>query len=425
MHVVGRDLFRTFSVFRNSILESDEIYKKVTGKSMVNDYGLFDDVAPASELAEPWSIEFVVPAISIYQIALFDLLGSLGVKPDIVTGHSAGETAVFYACGAGPKAMAVELAIARGKAYATLENTDSTMAAMSCSPREATSLINEARRKLCPEDIVEIGCFNSPVAVTLSGKIRGIDEVLRLAEAKGIWCRKIRTRVPNHSSLMEGCRDMLVSMCKDIFARYPGVHTPVTAAVYSTVTGKEFPGPFADDYFWLNARGRVHFTQAIQSIVALNPSVTAIEMAPHPVLSSYVSNMVGDSPVTCPARRPKKGEPLMEQSKLLSFLGEFTSLGYNGVDFTLLNGRACYEGRVTIPVYPFVMKPFALWVDNEAWAKQIDHRNGPLNHKALKVSKELFPSLAEHVVRGEPIMPAAGYLEMVRSNKLKCQRDTN
>ncbi len=413
---MGKELFRIFPVFRDSVLEMDEVYAKVTGTSMVKDYGLFDDLStPTIQLSDPWSIEFVIPAMLIYQVALFDLLASLGVKPDIVTGHSAGETAVFYASGAGSKAMAVELAIARGKAYASLENTDATMAAISCSPREATALIAEARRGLAPEEIVEIACFNAPSAVTLSGKNTAIDRVMGLAEDRGVWCRKIRTRVPNHSSLMDACRALYTSLCGDIFARYAGEHRPVAAEVYSTVTGKHFAGPYTADYFWTNARGRVHFTQAVQALAAAHPSAAVVEIAPHPVLSSYVSAMLGDgASVLSPARRARKGEPSLEHARFLGFLGELSALGHNGVDFTALNGRACYEGRVALPPYPFVPKSFPLWLDGDAHARQVEARNGPLNHRHLRVSKETHPSLAEHVVRGEPIMPAAGYLEMVR-----------
>ncbi|KAF9795782.1 hypothetical protein IEO21_11072 [Rhodonia placenta] len=37
---------------------------------------------------------------------------------------------------------------------------------------------------------------------------------------------------------------------------------------------------------------------------------------------------------------------------------------------------------------------------------------GPLNHRYLRINKDTHPVLAEHVIRGEPIMPAAGFIEM-------------
>ena len=89
---MGRQFFRAFPAFRESILESDSIFLKVTGKSLLLDYGLFRaDSVLSKDIADPWPISLVLPAIAVYQIALFDLFVAIGIKPDIVVGHSAGE----------------------------------------------------------------------------------------------------------------------------------------------------------------------------------------------------------------------------------------------------------------------------------------------------------------------------------------------
>ena len=50
------------------------------------------------------------------------------------------------------------------------------------------------------------------------------------------------------------------------------------------------------------------------------------------------------------------------------------------------------------------------------------NRNGPLNYPQLKINSQTHPALAEHVIKGEPIMPAAGFIEMVRGST--CQQVT-
>jgi acyl transferase domain-containing protein len=52
-----------------------------------------------------WSPSITSVAIAFFQIALFDLLISLGLKPNAIVGHSAGETAVLYASGAMPRSV--------------------------------------------------------------------------------------------------------------------------------------------------------------------------------------------------------------------------------------------------------------------------------------------------------------------------------
>ncbi|KAH9912077.1 uncharacterized protein B0H18DRAFT_890966, partial [Fomitopsis serialis] len=73
-------------------------------------------------------------SLTVLQLALVDTLAALGVRPDALLGHSAGEVSLLYASGAGPKALALELAIARSKAMSLLEKEDGTITTLACSP---------------------------------------------------------------------------------------------------------------------------------------------------------------------------------------------------------------------------------------------------------------------------------------------------
>ena len=102
----GRGLMAVYSVFRESIYACDRVHKEYTGRSFLEDTGLFVADAPKSFLLEEkinWSAYTISVAIAFFQIALFDLISSLGVKPDAIIGHSIGETAVLYASGAMPR----------------------------------------------------------------------------------------------------------------------------------------------------------------------------------------------------------------------------------------------------------------------------------------------------------------------------------
>ena len=201
----------------------------------------------------------------------------------------------------------------------------------------------------------------------------------------------------------------------DIFKRYDGPHLP-RVTTYSTLTGKRFLTSFDAAYYWSNSRSPVLFQHAISSIARLEPASVFVEIAPHPVLSPYVITMIdGLGSVLSAAKRPKRGEPPMEMRTLLEAIGSLILSGNDAIDFSLLNGGRLHKHAHSIlPSYPFNGKKFPLYPNSSGYQKQMATRDGPLNFKYLAVNKETYPLLAEHVVGGEPIMPAAAFLEMVR-----------
>ncbi|EJF59192.1 ketoacyl-synt-domain-containing protein [Dichomitus squalens LYAD-421 SS1] len=407
---MGRDLFKSCSVFRSSILELDEVYKASTGTSLV-ELGLFTDVPYESSdpLGDPWPIVTMLPALTMLQLALFDTLIAAGVSPDIVVGHSAGETAVLAACGAASKAAALELAIARGQALSVVETAEGTMAAFSCSPAEASSIIAAVKAEL-GDGVLEIGCYNTPGAVTLSGAESHILLAVAKANEAGIFARKLRTRVPVHSAMMELCRNAFEREVGNVFARHPV--SPPTVETYSTLTGQHFESLFNAQYFWDGTLRPVQFTSAIQSLSARHPNATFVEIGPHPVLTSYIVSMSGKSAVvTCPMRRHKVPQEGLEVAEFLSTLGKLVTAGHNCVNFDALYGTSrAYTG--TLPRYPFAAKKVPWYFPTAEIVRQRQHRNGPLNYPQLQINSQTHPALAEHIIKGEPIMPAAGFIEM-------------
>lgn len=404
--IVGRYLFRACSVFRSSILEMDRVYSSVCGESLIEKTGLFDEtVKPSEELQEPWPIAITLPALAMFQIALFDVLTALGTKPNVVIGHSAGETAVLYASGAGSKAMAVELAIARGQAMSIIEHESGSMAALSCSPEMAQEFIRESGVDL------DIACYNTPNAITLSGPSSSLDKIIAKAEAVGIFARRLRTRIPVHSSMMEACQFEYRKLVEAVFERHP-IAIP-SIPTYLTGSGKLMKSTFSPDYFWDSARGPVLFTDAIQSILQDYTSASYVEISPHPVLSSYLDFLSsGSAVIVCPLRRSKPGREETEIYHLLDALGKLVAAGHNCIDFNILNGTHGEEADHLLPQYPFVPRKVVLTVQSSAIAKVRQSRNGPFNPH-LQINTISHPQLAQHVIKAEPIMPATGFLEMV------------
>lgn len=411
VYSVGRQLFEKFPIFRDSILEMDKTYEALTGSSMLRDYGLFDGSGSSGKLENVWPISLILPSIAMFQIALFDLLTSFGVKPDIVIGHSAGETAMLYASGAAPRLMAFELAVIRERAFTPLEALGGGMAAISCGEEDAEEIIASVRSEL-PDSILEIACFNSPSAIAIAGHDIAITRALEVCQTRGVFGRKIRTSVPMHSSMMEQCREDYCRELRALFERYPGQHVP-QIPTYSTLTGERLSDSIDADYFWRNTRSPVRFTQAMERLT-VSPSCIFVEISPHPILVSYISYMARDaSPVISTMHRVKPNMPSVDHIDLLRVCSELTASGFNEVNLTALNNRACYGFDVSLPAYPFSTKSNPLYPDTPGYAKQMEPHLGPLNHRYLRINKDTHPVLAEHVIRGEPIMPAARFSEMV------------
>jgi acyl transferase domain-containing protein len=406
---MGRSLFNTHSVFRKTILDLDAVYQKVVGVSLLQTTGLFAG-DNTSLLPAVWGSDVTIPSMTMIQIALVDLLSSVGVKPNVLVGHSAGETALVYASGAGPKEMAFEIAIARARAMKLTETLGAGMAAFSCDASRATSLIERVTHS--ESGILEIACYNLPDAVVLSGSRNLIEKAVELAQSEGIIARSIRTLNPSHSSLMEVCKEEYIRGMNDIFSRYAGSHKP-SVKTYSSVGGQPIVvEEFNPAYFWSNARNPVHFHEAIDAILKDVPEAAFVEISPHPALSSYVMSLgVAAGSVLCPMRRPSKNAShSVDLAAFAEALGRIATFGINTIDLTSLYGRASRDPSYEIH-YPFVTRHFPMRFDGP---RELEASAGGAVSLRVKMNSKTHPELAEHTVNGEPICPGGAYIDMVR-----------
>ncbi|KAJ7046113.1 polyketide synthase [Mycena alexandri] len=410
---MGRQLFRTYPVFRDSILRMDKIHVEVTGTSIISHLGLFGDTRPKEPLPDTWPITLTVPSMAMVQMALVDLFAAFGIRPNMLFGHSAGEAAMSYASGAVPQELALEIAIRRSQAMTLVEGSGG-MAAVSCIPSVAREIIRGVLQESGPDDVLELGCYNAPEAVTISGTHAMLDKAVAVAQKRGLFARKIRARVPGHCRLMEPCKTRYVEEMEIAFSRYPGSCAPVVPT-YSTQTGLRWESEFTPEYMWNNCRVPVKFEQTVTAVVKEMPEAIFIEIGPHPALSSYISGM-GAKPdkVIYPMARTKNLTEFYEISDLLLTVGKLSTLGVNTINFHAINGTDSLEISRRLPAYPLAPKPMPMYSENSQMAaKQKRSRKGPLNHESLGINALTHPDLAQHIINGEPIVPASGFVEMI------------
>ena len=404
---MGKRLFHAYHTFRQTVLEMDMIYQSLVGVSLVESTGLFRE-SPTKIPEGIWSIEIILPALTIIQIALYDLLISIGAKPHALIGHSAGEIALVYASGAGSKAMALELSISRARSMKLVEPAGNGMVALGCGRDAAIGLIQQAKSR--KNGTLEIGAINSPDAVLVSGDGTLLDHLVDAAKSEGIFARRLPSLVPCHSSMMEPCRKHYLENVAAVFSRHGGLHRP-TIRTYSTVAGKpRITTKFTPEYFWDNLRNTVHFYQGTTSVLDDFPSAVFVEISPHPALSSYIASSTGSDRTLCPMRRPKTPSDI--NAEVLAFtrtIGDLITLGVNEIDLTNLYGRPSRDPAYDIP-YPFTERYFPMRICGPRSRSEVPQDGSSLH---LQISPKTHSDLAQHVINGEPIMPGAGFLDMV------------
>jgi len=201
---MGFDLFQHSETVRSMFRRADEILGFELSKVCFQ--------GPVERLGETVNTQ---PAILLVSMCCLQLLRQHGVDADVVAGHSLGEYSALVA--AGVLCWEDALAIVRRRAEimeAAFPAPAGGMAVIIGLPDETvTGICREAARV----GVVEPANFNCPGQVVISGEVRAIEEVIRLAEAGGAR-RTLRLDVsgPFHSSLMEPA----VVQLREVFAGY-------------------------------------------------------------------------------------------------------------------------------------------------------------------------------------------------------------
>ncbi|MYS06699.1 acyltransferase domain-containing protein, partial [Streptomyces sp. SID6041] len=139
------------------------------------------------------STRYAQVGIVSVQVALVRWLESLGVRPDVVVGHSLGELSAGWAAGVVGLEDLLRLAVVRGQ----LMESQPGEGAMAAVHGDAAAVVEAL--KLFPG--VEVAAFNSPRVVTVSGPV---DAVARFRAESGLRSQPLVVSHAFHSALMEG-----------------------------------------------------------------------------------------------------------------------------------------------------------------------------------------------------------------------------
>ncbi|WP_228717938.1 type I polyketide synthase [Kitasatospora acidiphila] len=353
--------------------------------------------------------DFTQAALFAFEVALFRLVESWGVRADFLAGHSVGELAAAHVSGVLDLPDAVRLVAARGRLMRALPEGGAMVA------------LDAAEHEVMPElagvaDRVAIAAVNGPRAVVISGAQDAVLAVAAGFEARRRHSTRLKVSHGFHSPLVDPVLDEFRRVAETLEFRPPRI------PLVSTVTGRRAaPEELGCADYWVrHARLPVRFAEAVGWLGG-NGVGGFLELGPQPVLTAYAqscsASQDGGGPVFAFAARDGEHEP----SALLSAVARLHLRGV-GVDWPAVFADRGLR-RVELPTYAFQRRRYWLDPPRPAVAEPAAGEHpllGPpfevpgSGHTVLSglLSAAAQPWLADHVVSGAPLVPGTAFVEM-------------
>ncbi|WTL60401.1 SDR family NAD(P)-dependent oxidoreductase [Nocardia sp. NBC_01499] len=347
-----------------------------------------------------------------FEVALFRLYESWGVRPDFVAGHSIGELTAAHVAGALSLSDAVRLVAARGRLMQALP-VGGAMVAVQASEAEMTPDLIEG---------VSIAAINAPGSVVLSGADEQVRAVAERWEALGRKTTRLRVSHAFHSMLMEPMLAEFRAVAETIDYQSPVV------PVVSNLTG-QLAERFDAEYWVRHVRETVRFADGVRYLAAAGVC-RFVELGPDAVLAPMIQYTLDDTDaLVVPALRTDHDAA----TTVVTALARLHASG-GRVDWSrFFAGHGA--SRVDLPTYPFQHQHF--WLDTREYladwlgvdlggvaAAGLEALGHPLLAAALpapdsaglvltgRIAAATHPWLADHDVLGSILLPGTGFVEL-------------
>ena len=342
---MGRDLYQTEPVARCVFDRCEAIFAEERGESLL-EAAFGRGVVPERLDRTEWA----QPALFALEWALATLWESIGITPDAVLGHSAGEIAAAAAAGFFGFEDGMRFATRRGALMGSLPNegegAGGMLAVFAAAPavKAALRIVNEETSGPPLELAADNGAHQ--VVSGPAARLAALGEGLARG---GIRSERLRTSHGFHSSLMDPILDELERAAPDPSG------APAAVALVSNVTGRVAgPAEAGDPGYWRRqARAPVRFAGGVRALAGLGVDVL-VELGPRPVLGPLASLAwpEGDEPAPPPAvlaslNGPERGT----QTPFLQAVSRVYEAGLPVAFEGLFAGER--RRRVGLPTYPF------------------------------------------------------------------------
>ncbi|MBU0991238.1 MAG: SDR family oxidoreductase [Proteobacteria bacterium] len=281
---MGADLAMQFYDFQD-VWDLTETISWNDGKDRLADkvfpVPVFSDEDRAKQTQTLTQTLWAQPTILTTSLAMTNLLGKLGIKPDCVGGHSLGEITAMYDAGILDMKDLLDICRERSSLMAKAAQKKGSMTAVIASIDKVMALLEEAKT-----DVV-VANHNSPEQVVISGPTESIDAVEKRLKEEKIRFTRLPVSAAFHSKLMsESCKPFLSYLKKK------PLKNPVIP-FYSCVKGEPHPQK-PDKIADLLSQQLDHPVRFVELILSMydNGVRTFLEVGPSPVLTGLVGKIL-------------------------------------------------------------------------------------------------------------------------------------
>ena len=410
---MGRALHESEPVARALLDRCEEVFREVRGTSLLD--VMFGRSGAVGDLGDTaWE----QPALYALECALTALWSSLGVRPDVVLGHSVGEIAAAQAAGVFSLADGMRFACARGSLMSGMEA--GAMAAVFAPPKTVAAEV-EAFNAASSSVPVSISGDNGTHQV-VSGPVTGIEAISERFDSENVRVVRLNTAKAFHSALADPILDDLEASLDGVAVEQPDV------TFVSNLTGRAVDsGSRLDGAYWRrHAREKVAFASGIRTLADSGVDLV-VEIGPRTVLGPMA---LAAWPESSGASAPRvlatlAGPP--EEGAGAGGGGGFAAAAAAAYEAGLpIRFEALFAGesrrRISLPGYPFQR--------THHWLEAPKRRRGGAGHPLLGLrhdsaggevtfESELFVAdprwLEDHRVFGQVVVPGALYGTMAAS----------
>jgi acyl transferase domain-containing protein/NAD(P)H-dependent flavin oxidoreductase YrpB (nitropropane dioxygenase family)/NAD(P)-dependent dehydrogenase (short-subunit alcohol dehydrogenase family) len=331
------------------------------------------------------------PTLGIAGLAVHQILGTLGVRPDMAGGHSYGE--LLALCVAGVYDEADLIALSEVRASAILDAAGADPGAMAA----VTAAVEQIRAGLDGSGVV-VANYNAPGQAVISGPAAEVEAAIEALTAQGVRAQRLPVGCAFHSPVVAPAADALAAE----LARRPV--RPPRFPVFANSTAAPYPDtPDAvRDILARQVAEPVRFAEQVEAMYQAGARIF-VEAGPGRVLTRLARRILGDRPHTAVACDVPGENGLV---RLLTALAELIRAGVPVDPAALFAGRA---GPVTgTPARP-------QWTVDGQLVRTSDGQ--PL-------ARGLQPAtMAPDLSLGTAAAPAAGDRDRVVTDFLRSTRD--
>lgn len=276
----------------------------------------------------------VQPALFAMQVALAGLLDVLGVRPDVLIGHSAGEYAALCVAGALSVEDGLHLAAVRGQLMQRGTPQGAALAVLG-DPAEALRMLEQVPG-------LELSVRNGPRNTVFCGPPAAVRAAAALLDAAGTGYRLLRVSRAFHSALLDPVLDELVRQAAALEWR------PLRLPLVTNVGGVRLPtgtvlGP---EHVRQHTRQTAEFGAGIDGLVA-DGCRTFVELGPDDTLTGLGRQWPGTR--WTPLQRGPADRATAVTAALGALYCQAVPVGWAAL--------APHGRRIPLPAYPYRLEP--------------------------------------------------------------------